>query len=45
MSVKIYMYEGELKSGFGADRMQKFSATCGIAPFANASKRGTCPRP
>ena len=24
MSVKIYMYEGELKSGFGADRMQKF---------------------
>jgi len=24
MSVKIYMYEGELKSGFGADRLQKF---------------------
>jgi sodium transport system permease protein len=24
MSVKIYMYEGELKSGFGADRMQQF---------------------
>jgi sodium transport system permease protein len=24
MSVKIYMYEGELRSGFGADRMQKF---------------------
>jgi sodium transport system permease protein len=24
MSVKIYMYEGELKSGFGADRMQRF---------------------
>ena len=24
MSVKIYMYEGELKSGFGADRVQKF---------------------
>ncbi len=24
MTVKIYMYEGELKSGFGADRLQKF---------------------
>jgi sodium transport system permease protein len=24
MSVKIYMFEGELKSGFGADRLQKF---------------------
>ena len=24
MSVRIYMYEGELKSGFGADRMQNF---------------------
>jgi sodium transport system permease protein len=24
MSVKIYMYEGELKSGFGADRLQRF---------------------
>ena len=24
MSVKIYMYQGELKSGFGADRLQKF---------------------
>jgi sodium transport system permease protein len=24
MSVMIYMYEGELKSGFGADRLQKF---------------------
>ena len=24
MSVKIYMYEGELKSGFGADHLQKF---------------------
>jgi sodium transport system permease protein len=23
-TVKIYMYEGELKSGFGADRLQKF---------------------
>jgi sodium transport system permease protein len=24
MTVKIYMYEGELKSGFGANRLQKF---------------------
>jgi len=24
MTVKIYMYEGDLKSGFGADRLQKF---------------------
>jgi len=24
MTVKIYMYEGELKSGFGAERLQKF---------------------
>jgi sodium transport system permease protein len=24
MTVKIYMYEGELKSGFGADRLQRF---------------------
>ena len=24
MTVKIYMYEGEMKSGFGADRLQKF---------------------
>jgi sodium transport system permease protein len=24
MNVKIYMYEGDLKSGFGADRLQKF---------------------
>jgi sodium transport system permease protein len=24
MSIVIYMYEGELKSGFGADRLQKF---------------------
>ena len=24
MSVRIYMYQGELKSGFGADRLQKF---------------------
>ena len=24
MSVKIYIYEGDLKSGFGADRLQKF---------------------
>jgi len=24
MSVKIYMYHGELRSGFGADRLQKF---------------------
>ena len=24
MSVKIYIYEGELKSGFGADRLQRF---------------------
>jgi sodium transport system permease protein len=24
MSVKIYMYEGELKSGFGAERLQNF---------------------
>ncbi|HVA94842.1 MAG TPA: ABC transporter permease [Candidatus Dormibacteraeota bacterium] len=24
MTVKIYMYEGEIKSGFGADRLQKF---------------------
>jgi sodium transport system permease protein len=24
MSVKIYMYEGELKSGFGAERLQEF---------------------
>ena len=24
MTVKIYMYEGELKSGFGADRLQQF---------------------
>jgi sodium transport system permease protein len=24
MTVRIYMYEGELKSGFGADRLQKF---------------------
>src|SRR5258708_13633278 len=24
MSVKIYMYEGELKSGFGANRLEKF---------------------
>jgi sodium transport system permease protein len=24
MTVKIYMYEGELKSGFGADRLQNF---------------------
>jgi sodium transport system permease protein len=24
MTVKIYMYEGELKSGFGADRLQTF---------------------
>jgi sodium transport system permease protein len=24
MAVKIYMYEGDLKSGFGADRLQKF---------------------
>ncbi|MGH9681964.1 MAG: hypothetical protein ACRD4Y_18620, partial [Candidatus Acidiferrales bacterium] len=23
-TVKIYMYQGELKSGFGADRLQKF---------------------
>jgi sodium transport system permease protein len=24
MTVKIYMYEGDLKSGFGADRLQRF---------------------
>jgi len=24
MTVKIFMYEGEIKSGFGADRLQKF---------------------
>jgi sodium transport system permease protein len=24
MTIKIYMYEGELKSGFGANRLQKF---------------------
>jgi sodium transport system permease protein len=24
MTVKIYMYEGELKSGFGADRLERF---------------------
>jgi sodium transport system permease protein len=24
MTVKIFMYEGEMKSGFGADRLQKF---------------------
>lgn len=24
MTVKIYMYEGEMKSGFGADRLQQF---------------------
>ena len=44
MTVKIYMYEGELKSGFGADRLQKFFRDLRDRTVQRKSARAPAPR-